>query len=270
MRNFKLPQLVIFRNLFLFLFFFGLLACRRWFCLSFLLLFGISSRTTHRFGRPWSRRGKINKQRRCARKSAELVLVAFFAAIPLWKGVSVCTWYKKTFLGGFFLVGSTFSGYVRHAPSANRIYRQRYTKVRFSRKNPPFYLKHVLKLRPCLAEIRSGAGVQKYSWVENSFLYSYTEALLQKKKPRNQKQCPFAPEIPHQSLQSWQLVNFAVVALGLAVDEPHIFNIMICFALPRDSVKNNMTHVALRGRGTTSAFNCFPAAGLFFKFKVLC
>ena len=48
--------------------------------------------------------------------SAELVLVVFFAAVPppppLWKRMSVCTWYKKTFLGGFFLVGSTFSGYV--------------------------------------------------------------------------------------------------------------------------------------------------------------
>ena len=33
-------------------------------------------------------------------------------------------------------------------PQKNRISRHRYTKVRFSRKNPPFYLKHVLKLRP--------------------------------------------------------------------------------------------------------------------------
>ena len=41
---------------------------------------------------------------------------------------------------------------------------------------------------------------------------------------------------------------------------------MIWFALPRGSVKNNMPHVALRGRGTTSAYNCFPATGLFFKF----
>ena len=29
------------------------------------------------------------------------------------KSVLVCTWYKKTFLGGFILVGSTFSGCVR-------------------------------------------------------------------------------------------------------------------------------------------------------------
>ena len=33
---------------------------------------------------------------------------------------------------------------------------------------------------------------------------------------------------------------------------------MICFALPRGSVKNNMAHVALWGRRTTSAYNCFP------------
>ena len=33
-------------------------------------------------------------------------------------------------------------------PQKNGISRHRYTKVRFSRKNPPFYLKHVLKLRP--------------------------------------------------------------------------------------------------------------------------
>ena len=42
---------------------------------------------------------------------------------------------------------------------------------------------------------------------------------------------------------------------------------MICFALPRGAVKNNSTHVALRGRGTTSAYNCFSATGLFFKFN---
>ena len=33
--------------------------------------------------------------------------------------------------------------------------------------------------------------------------------------------------------------------------------------------QNNTTPVALRGRGTTSAYNCFPATGLFFKSKVL-
>ena len=33
--------------------------------------------------------------------------------------------------------------------------------------------------------------------------------------------------------------------------------------------QNNMTPVAVRGRGTTSAYNCFPATGLYFKSKVL-
>ena len=33
--------------------------------------------------------------------------------------------------------------------------------------------------------------------------------------------------------------------------------------------QNNMTPVALRGRGTTSAYNCFPATGLFFKCTAL-
>ena len=33
--------------------------------------------------------------------------------------------------------------------------------------------------------------------------------------------------------------------------------------------QNNMTPVALRGRGTTSTYNCFPATGLYFKSKVL-
>ena len=33
--------------------------------------------------------------------------------------------------------------------------------------------------------------------------------------------------------------------------------------------QNDMTPVALRGRGTTSAYNCFPATGLYFKSKVL-
>ena len=32
--------------------------------------------------------------------------------------------------------------------------------------------------------------------------------------------------------------------------------------------QNNKTPVALRGRGTTSAYNCFPATGLCFKSKV--
>ena len=33
--------------------------------------------------------------------------------------------------------------------------------------------------------------------------------------------------------------------------------------------QNNMTPVALRGRGTTSTYNCFPATVLYFKSKVL-
>ena len=33
--------------------------------------------------------------------------------------------------------------------------------------------------------------------------------------------------------------------------------------------QNNMTPVAVRGRGTTSTYNCFPATGLYFKSKVL-
>ena len=40
--------------------------------------------------------------------------------------------------------------------------------------------------------------------------------------------------------------------------------LQICFfALPHGSVKNDMAHVALRGRGTFSVYNCFPAAGMF-------
>ena len=38
-------------------------------------------------------------------------------------------------------------------PQKNRISRHWYTKVRFPRKNPPFYLKHVLKLRPCVEDL---------------------------------------------------------------------------------------------------------------------
>ena len=43
-------------------------------------------------------------------------------------------------------------------------------------------------------------------------------------------------------------------------------NRMIGFALPRGSVKNNMTHVALRGRGTTSACNCLQVCSSNLKF----
>ena len=44
-------------------------------------------------------------------------------------------------------------------------------------------------------------------------------------------------------------------------------NDLIC-TTPR-LCQNNMTPAAVRGRGTTSAYNCFPATGLFFKSKVL-
>ena len=44
-------------------------------------------------------------------------------------------------------------------------------------------------------------------------------------------------------------------------------NDLIC-TTPR-LCQNNKTPVALRGRGTTSAYNCFPATGLYFKSKVL-
>ena len=44
-------------------------------------------------------------------------------------------------------------------------------------------------------------------------------------------------------------------------------NDLIC-TTPR-LCQNNMTPVAVRGRGTTSTYNCFPATGLYFKSKVL-
>ena len=46
-----------------------------------------------------------------------------------------------------------------------------------------------------------------------------------------------------------------------------IYYDLIC-TTPRLCQKN-MTPVALRGRGTTSTYNCFPATGLYFKSKVL-
>ena len=46
-----------------------------------------------------------------------------------------------------------------------------------------------------------------------------------------------------------------------------VMNDLIC-TTPR-LCQNNMTPVALRGRGTTSTYNCFPATGLYFKSKVL-
>ena len=56
-----------------------------------------------------------------------------------------------------------------------------------------------------------------------------------------------------------------------ASDMPRAFTILesdfIC-TTPR-LCQNNMTPVALRGRGTTSTYNCFPATGLYFKSKVL-
>ena len=44
-------------------------------------------------------------------------------------------------------------------------------------------------------------------------------------------------------------------------------NDLIC-TTPR-LCQNNMIPVALRGRGTTSTYNCFPATGLYFNLKCL-
>ena len=49
--------------------------------------------------------------------------------------------------------------------------------------------------------------------------------------------------------------------------EPVLLDDLIC-TTPR-LCQNNMTPVAVRGRGTTSTYNCFPATGLYFKSKVL-
>ena len=42
-----------------------------------------------------------------------------------------------------------------------------------------------------------------------------------------------------------------------------LYDDLIC-TTPR-LCQNNMTPVALRGRGTTSAYNCFPTTGLYFR-----
>ena len=57
------------------------------------------------------------------------------------------------------------------------------------------------------------------------------------------------------SLAAFEVINFV-----------HLHD-LIC-TTPR-LCQNNMTPVALRGRGTTSTYNCFPATGLYFKSKVL-
>ena len=60
---------------------------------------------------------------------------------------------RRLFWVVFFLLAvhllATYGRKPISQPQKNRISRHRYTKVRFSRKNPPFYPKHVLKLRPC-------------------------------------------------------------------------------------------------------------------------
>ena len=151
LRNFKLPQLVIFGNLFLFLFY--------WFvCMSKVILnlsfhfysrLGLPSGRRYRFDRPWSWRGKINKQRPVL---GSLLNLFWWPFLPLFHCEKECLsvpGIRRPFWVVFFLVGSTFSGYVRqenHQPIA--FSRHRYTKVRFSTKNPPFYLKHVWSYAP--------------------------------------------------------------------------------------------------------------------------
>ena len=105
-------------------FFFGFFACRRWF---YLFVFtsvwdlqpdGAQVRSPLIVTRQNQQAAPV-----CSKVCLNLFWRPFFAAVPLWKRVSVCTWYKKTFLGGFFLVGSTFSGYVRqetHQPTAKK------------------------------------------------------------------------------------------------------------------------------------------------------
>ena len=61
--------------------------------------------------------------------------------------------------------------------------------------------------------------------------------------------------------------HFLIFTLGLSYDLSKFSNDLIC-TTPR-LCQNNMTPVALRGRGTTSASNCFLATGLYFKSKVL-
>ena len=71
------------------------------------------------------------------------------------------------------------------------------------------------------------AGVRNYSSVELSFLYRGITS--KKKKPRNQKYRPSALEIStinrDNKACARQLRNFDVVELGLAINEPHIFDI---------------------------------------------
>ena len=60
------------------------------------------------------------------------------------------------------------------------------------------------------------------------------------------------------------LVNEDVASMDLV---PNSGYDLIC-TTPR-LCQNNTTPVAVRGRGTTSTYNCFPATGLYFKSKVL-
>ena len=56
--------------------------------------------------------------------------------------------------------------------------------------------------------------------------------------------------------------SFFFCVLFIRIDEKARFYNFF-FVLPRGSVKNDMTHVALLGRGTSSIYNCFPATGTF-------
>ena len=87
---------------------------------------------------------------------------------------------------------------------------------------------------------------------------SFGEPLVQGKKKKKKKKGNHGHNYPSSSGISNSL-------FFLSADST-VMNDLIC-TTPR-LCQNNKTPVALRGRGTTSAYNCFPATGLYFKSKV--
>ena len=141
---------MIFGNLFSFLFLFFWFVCMSKVILSFRFYFCL--------GFPAGRRtGSIALDRDEAKSTSsagvlESLLNLFWWPIwPLFHCEKECLSVpgkRRLFWLFFFLLAvhlmATYGRKPISQPQKNRISRHRYTKVRFFRKNPPFYLKHVL------------------------------------------------------------------------------------------------------------------------------
>ena len=90
-------------------------------------------------------------------------------------------------------------------------------------------------------------------------------------KPTFARQVIFNPDLVGIQNRKEKVLLNKPIYVGMSVldlSKHLMYNFDLICTTPR-LCQNNMTPVAVRGRGTTSTYNCFPATGLYFKSKVL-